>query len=305
MRPNPVSPEIFAGSHPGLSFGQGHTAYCSEQSSKSTGSAQKLSETRLQGVPGRRSPAKKKSIKSRGACYGMIEEAGEATAMAALAAESVGASDSVTQESIVVDPTCGMGTLLIAAARVWPQVSQRRLRLVGRDMNPSQLQKLYANFYSCQLDTCDVRLGDARDGKSFSDVEDGSVDALLCDLPSGAAHKASSDWKSYTSFMQLAERIIRPHGRCVLLSERKTMLLRTISKDVWQTVASWVIGRGEGNKLEFLLIVLERRPGTAQRQGNRLKKTPAILCFSSAFWVSNVERLTAPVHVFAYGKHQL
>lgn len=46
-----------------------------------------------------------------------------AGAMAALAAES--ASDSVTQESIVVDPTCGMGTLLIAAARVWPQVSQR------------------------------------------------------------------------------------------------------------------------------------------------------------------------------------
>lgn len=60
MCPNPVSPEIFAGSHPGLSFGQGHTAYCSGQSSKSTGSAQKLSQTRLQGVPGRRSPAKKK-----------------------------------------------------------------------------------------------------------------------------------------------------------------------------------------------------------------------------------------------------
>lgn len=64
MCPNPVSPEI-AGSHPGLSFGQGHTAYCSGQSSKSTGStgsAQKLSQTRLQGVPGRRSPAKKKAM---------------------------------------------------------------------------------------------------------------------------------------------------------------------------------------------------------------------------------------------------
>jgi len=63
MCPNPVSPEI-AGSHPGLSFGQGHTAYCSGQSSKSTGStgsAQKLSQTRLQGVPGRRSPAEKKA----------------------------------------------------------------------------------------------------------------------------------------------------------------------------------------------------------------------------------------------------
>lgn len=66
MRPNPVSPEIFAGSHPGLSFGQGHTAYCSGQSS-STGSAQKLSQTRSQGVPGRRSPAKK----SKEGCYAM------------------------------------------------------------------------------------------------------------------------------------------------------------------------------------------------------------------------------------------
>ncbi|CAK9089609.1 unnamed protein product [Durusdinium trenchii] len=178
-----------------------------------------------------------------------------AGAMAALAAECVATMDG---PSIVVDPTCGMGTLLLAAARVWPQVSGRPLRLVGREMNPSQLQKCYSNFSSCHLDMSDVQLKDGRDPKSFTELPDASVDALLCDLPSGAAHKASSDLESYSSFLRLAERIVRPGGRCVLLSERKEMLTRRISSSSWQTVASWVIGRGEGNTLEFLLIALER-----------------------------------------------
>eukprot|EP00434_Breviolum_minutum_P020215 symbB.v1.2.017826.t1/scaffold1324.1/size125322/8 len=107
-----------------------------------------------------------------------------------------------------------MGTLLIAAARVWPQLCQKRLRLIGREMNPNQLKKCYSNFSSCHLDTGDLRLGDARDGRAFAEVADASVDALLCDLPSGGAHKASrsasSDWESYTSFMKLAERIVCP-----------------------------------------------------------------------------------------------
>jgi len=196
-----------------------------------------------------------------------------AGAMAALAAESVAEADPDNMdESVVVDPTCGMGTLLIAAARVWPQLCQKRLRLIGREMNPNQLKKCYSNFSSCHLDTGDLRLGDARDGRAFAEVADASVDALLCDLPSGGAHKASSDWESYTSFMKLAERIVRPHGRCVLLSERKGMLLRTISKDAWEKVASWVVGRGQVNTLEFLLVVLKRRPAQTEQGPGRKSK---------------------------------
>ena len=97
-------------------------------------------------------------------------------------------------------------------------------------MNPSQLEllgallgcgdglrKCYANFSACNLDASgaqlasnglvtlrsDVRRGDGRVGarllqgqvvgqeaKTFAELADGSVDALICDLPSGAAHKA-------------------------------------------------------------------------------------------------------------------
>eukprot|EP00913_Durusdinium_trenchii_P016558 g15563.t1 len=167
-------------------------------------------------------------------------------AMAALAAECVATMDG---PSIVVDPTCGMGTLLLAAARVWPQVSGRPLRLVGREMNPSQLQKCYSNFSSCHLDMSDVQLKDGRDPKSFTELPDASAIASTWEIVT----------RSYSSFLRLAERIVRPGGRCVLLSERKEMLTRRISSSSWQTVASWVIGRGEGNTLEFLLIALERR----------------------------------------------
>lgn len=76
-----------------------------------------------------------------------------AGAMAAVAAECmIDAEIEGTQPSIVVDPTCGMGTLLLAAARIWPQVSQRPLRLVGRETSSSQLQKCLSNFAACCVD---------------------------------------------------------------------------------------------------------------------------------------------------------
>ncbi|CAJ1388512.1 unnamed protein product [Effrenium voratum] len=204
-----------------------------------------------------------------------------AGAMAALAAEAV-VGDTHAGESIVVDPTCGMGTLLLAAARAWPQVCSRPLRLVGREADPGQLQNCMSNFVACQLDASDIRLGDGRGAAAFADLADGSVDALLCDLPSGVVHKASSDFKSYSAFLQLAERIVRPGGRCILLSERHDVLRRTIS-DSWKEVASYVLGRGEANRLQFLLVALERgftylcaRGQGAIRQEHRRRATDLV-----------------------------
>ncbi|CAE6914344.1 secG [Symbiodinium sp. KB8] len=182
-----------------------------------------------------------------------------AGAMAAVAAECmIDAEIEGTQPSIVVDPTCGMGTLLLAAARIWPQVSQRPLRLVGRETSSSQLQKCLSNFAACCVDASDIRMGDGRDASAFADIADASADALICDLPSGAAHKASSDKESYMAFLRLAERILRPGGRCVLLSNRQQLLSRCAQSGPWKEVCSWVMGRGEANMLKFLLLVLER-----------------------------------------------
>ncbi|CAE7662170.1 secG [Symbiodinium sp. CCMP2592] len=105
----------------------------------------------------------------------------------------------------------------------------------------------------------------SHDSSAFADIADASADALICDLPSGAAHKASSDEESYMAFLRLAERILRPGGRCVLLSNRQELLSRCAQSGPWKEVCSWVMGRGEANILKFLLLVLERQASTLAR----------------------------------------
>lgn len=177
-----------------------------------------------------------------------------AGAMAALAAEAADPAGG----GVIVDPACGMGTLLLAAARAWPRGGGRPLRLIGRDLDERQIERCCTNFVQCGLHVADVRVADSRSVDAFSDVEEGCVDAVICDLPCGAQYKASADAESYAYFLGLAARLLRRGGRCVLLSTRREMLARSIAPGPWQLLASWEVGRGEGNLREFQLVVLER-----------------------------------------------
>lgn len=184
-----------------------------------------------------------------------------AGAMAMLAME--GAEE--WKSGVVVDPTCGMGTLLLAAARLWPK--GRELRLVGRDKQELQLERCRANFAACGLDDSDILLGNGRDPEAFRSLAEGSVDALVCDLPCGAQYKASSDTTSYSDFLGLAAQLLRPSGRCVLLSTRRTLLAKAVAPGPWRLVAAYRVGRGEGNLLESQLLALERTPDGEGRGG--------------------------------------
>lgn len=197
-----------------------------------------------------------------------------AGAMAALALEPyLGFDQPRTRfRGVVIDPACGMGTLLLASSRLLPIGT--KVQLIGRDLQQNQYEKCIANFEACHLDSSDVRLGDARIPEELEHIADSSADAFLCDLPSGGAHKASSGAESYQAFLTLAARVLRPGGRCVLLSIKKELLKRLIKEGPWTTLGSWSVGRGEGNYSVFFLVVLERQ-GLAPKKPMSLEPPPA------------------------------
>eukprot|EP00928_Gymnodinium_smaydae_P091892 TRINITY_DN75654_c0_g1_i1.p1 TRINITY_DN75654_c0_g1~~TRINITY_DN75654_c0_g1_i1.p1 ORF type:complete len:217 (-),score=23.84 TRINITY_DN75654_c0_g1_i1:156-719(-) len=178
-----------------------------------------------------------------------------AGAMASLAVE---ASGKVRPDPlVVVDPACGMGTLLLAIARIW---GEKHIHLIGVDVDTRKVDKCVANFATCGLDASGIRAGNAcLERGGVGEVADGTAAAVLCDLPCGAAHKASADGKSYDAFLSEAARTLQPGGRCVLLSTRRRMLARAAAATgPWRLVGAWSVGRGEGNLRETQLIALER-----------------------------------------------
>jgi len=156
---------------------------------------------------------------------------------------------------VFVDLTCGMGTLLLAVARLYDQSAPI---LIGRDSDQTKIHQCKSNFSACSLDSSWIKLGDAREPEALADISDGSVDAVLCDLPCGAQYKAGADHESYAQFLAQAARILRPGGRCVLLSTRRNLLARAASHGPWKVAAHWRVGRGEGNIRQSQLVALER-----------------------------------------------
>ncbi|CAK0844592.1 unnamed protein product, partial [Prorocentrum cordatum] len=118
---------------------------------------------------------------------------------------------------------------------------------VGRELEDSQFERCRENFAACGLDFSGVCQGDALEPGAFSEIPDGGADAVLCDLPSGSLWRASSDETAYSAFVAEAARMLRPGGRCVLLSSNRLGLARAVPAGLWEAVASWPVGRGKGN----------------------------------------------------------
>ncbi|XP_075811389.1 U6 snRNA (guanine-N(2))-methyltransferase THUMPD2 isoform X2 [Microtus pennsylvanicus] len=121
-----------------------------------------------------------------------------AWAMASIAEIKAGA--------LVLDPMCGLGTILVEAAKEWPDVYY-----MGADVSDSQL-----------LGACDnvkaAGLADKIDLLKVSVTElplpSQSVDVIISDIPFGKKFKLGKDIKS---ILQEMERVLRDGGAMVLL----------------------------------------------------------------------------------------
>ncbi|XP_019302190.2 THUMP domain-containing protein 2 isoform X3 [Panthera pardus] len=108
--------------------------------------------------------------------------------------------------AFVLDPMCGLGTILLEAAKEWPDVYY-----VGADVSDSQLLGAYDNLKAAglknKIELLQVSVIDLP-------LPSESVDIIISDIPFGKKFKLGEDIKS---ILQEMERVLHVGGAIVLL----------------------------------------------------------------------------------------
>ncbi|XP_074845276.1 U6 snRNA (guanine-N(2))-methyltransferase THUMPD2 isoform X2 [Carettochelys insculpta] len=124
-----------------------------------------------------------------------------AWAMASLAEISVGA--------FVLDPMCGLGTILLEAAQEWPNV-----HYLGADINDSQLQGAHENIKASGLmDKIEL----LKASVTALPLPSESVDIVISDIPFGKKFSITEDIKLLPNILREMERVLHVGGTVVLL----------------------------------------------------------------------------------------
>ncbi|MEE6474994.1 hypothetical protein FKM82_010571 [Ascaphus truei] len=112
--------------------------------------------------------------------------------------------------SLVLDPMCGVGTLLFEAAKEWPDV-----HFLGIDLSDSQLKSAVGNVEAAGLaDSIELLKGSVLELPLLSE----SVDVVISDIPFGKKFTTSKDIKELLpDILQEMARVLRVGGTIVLL----------------------------------------------------------------------------------------
>ncbi|NWT61330.1 THUM2 protein, partial [Erythrocercus mccallii] len=124
-----------------------------------------------------------------------------AWAMASLAEISAGA--------LVLDPMCGLGTILLEAAKEWPEACYW-----GADISDSQLEGADGNIRTAGLmDKIELLKASVKALPLPSE----SFDSVISDIPFGKKFKTTNDAQLLPDILQEMERVLRVGGTLVLL----------------------------------------------------------------------------------------
>ncbi|NWW72204.1 THUM2 protein, partial [Climacteris rufus] len=127
-----------------------------------------------------------------------------AWAMASLAEISAGA--------LVLDPMCGLGTILLEAAKEWPEACYW-----GADISDAQLEGADGNIRTAGLmDKIELLKASVKALPLPSE----SFDSVISDIPFGKKFKITSDVQILPDILQEMERVLRVGGTAVLLLSR-------------------------------------------------------------------------------------
>ncbi|XP_068035890.1 THUMP domain-containing protein 2 isoform X1 [Anomalospiza imberbis] len=124
-----------------------------------------------------------------------------AWAMASLAEIRAGA--------LVLDPMCGLGTILLEAAKEWPEACYW-----GADISDSQLEGADGNIRTAGfMDKIELLKASVKALPLPSE----SFDSVISDIPFGKKFKTTSDAQLLPDILQEMERVLRVGGTLVLL----------------------------------------------------------------------------------------
>ena len=123
----------------------------------------------------------------------------------------------------VLDPCCGTASLLLEARDHWP-----RCTYIGADIDASQLEKARINSAALASRSAGNSLSLVRGDCASLPVQDGSVDAVVSDLPFGKAFgSVASNQALFPRLLRELGRLLANRGRAVLLTSTESALALT------------------------------------------------------------------------------
>jgi tRNA G10 N-methylase Trm11 len=155
-----------------------------------------------------------RDLRSRGEAPIEREGALRPTIAAAMAFEA-----RLRDDSTIVDPMCGAGSLLREAARRVPNA-----KLMGGDQDPEALATAARTLRSTSAKLIEW---DAR----ALPLPDAHADAILCNLPFGRQYSSPEANRAiYPGLMNEWWRVLKPGGRMILLSADEESLLAAVAE---------------------------------------------------------------------------
>lgn len=117
---------------------------------------------------------------------------------------------------VFIDPMAGAGTILRERGNAGAAGS-----VLGGDLDPEAVRAARAN--------AGKRAGVVRWDATRLPLSSASVDAIVCNPPYGRQHEATAGLERlYARAAREMARVLRPDGRCVLLTGEPSLLLRTL-----------------------------------------------------------------------------
>jgi 23S rRNA G2445 N2-methylase RlmL len=122
---------------------------------------------------------------------------------------------------VLLDPFCGAGTILVERGLLAPPAG----RLVGSDVSITAREAAAANAANAGVA---VELYDW-DATALP-LDAASVDTIVTNPPYGQRHGEAADLpRLYGGFLAEAARVLREHGRCVVLTSEAALMERVLA----------------------------------------------------------------------------
>lgn len=141
----------------------------------------------------------------------------------------------------ILDPCCGSGTILLEAARLYPES-----RIIGGDVDPDAVAGSLENALACGL-APRLHVHEWNALHLEESLHEGSIDLMVTNTPFGIRLGAQLNFRDfYQQLLQSAAYAVRPGGCLVLLIGRKRGLFNYILRDnpQWKQIDARVIDLG-------------------------------------------------------------
>ncbi|HEY1037017.1 MAG TPA: methyltransferase domain-containing protein [Candidatus Paceibacterota bacterium] len=153
-----------------------------------------------------------------------------------------------------LNPCSGSGTLLIEAARQYPDLE----RLLGFDTDKKHLSLSIQNIQKAGL----IRRVQVKEASLLDTPDFGTFDAIVSDLPFGMAISKDENLDElYKAFLECCERSLNPGGRVVAYTSEYEILERQVASSAFRIIKSVSLKfmTSAGAYLQPRILVLERR----------------------------------------------